>query len=93
MKENNRIKTKIGVGSVVKTEVVKMEDNTREGIIRRIRKEVVGCVQAVLGKNKFLVIFEYGQNREMSYISLSYPCPKQEVCLDMDDPKLDLPKK
>ena len=29
----------------------------------------------------------------MSYISLSYPCLKQEVYLDMDEPISDLPPK
>ena len=42
---------KIGVGSVVKAKVGGMENNTREGRIRRTRKEVVGCVWNVEGKN------------------------------------------
>ena len=57
MMDKKRIKTKIGVGSVVKLKVGDMEDNTREVIIRRMSKYVVGCVQAVVGKNKFLVKF------------------------------------
>ena len=48
---------KIRVGSLVKAEVVEMEEKTREGIIMAIRKEVVGCFQYVVGKNKFLVQF------------------------------------
>ena len=50
-------KTKIGVGSVVKAKVRELEKITREGRRRRMRKEVVGCVQRVVGKNKFLVLF------------------------------------
>ena len=42
--EKKRIKTKIGVGSVVKAKVVDMDDNTKEGGISRILKDVVGYV-------------------------------------------------
>ena len=35
-----------------------MEENKREGRSGGMMKEVVGCVQAVLGKKKFLVKFE-----------------------------------
>ena len=93
MKEKDRIKTKIGVGSLVKAKVRKMEENTREGRSRRTRKEVVGCVEAVVGKKKFLVQFEYGNKIEKSSISLLYRCSKHEVCLEMDEPISDLPQK
>ena len=56
MKEKKWIKPKIGVGYLVKTKVGKMKGNTREGRRRRTRKEVVGCVQDVVGKNNLLVI-------------------------------------
>ena len=46
-------KTKIGVGSVIKAKVRELENITREGRQRRMRKEVVVCVQSVLGKKKF----------------------------------------
>ena len=52
VKKKKRIKTKIGVGSVVKAKVGELEKITREGRIRRMRKDVVGCVQDVVGKNK-----------------------------------------
>ena len=48
MMEKKRIKKQIGVGSVVMTKVGEMEENTREGRIRRMRKELMGCVQAVV---------------------------------------------
>ena len=38
MKEKKRIKTKVGVGSVVKVKVGEMEDTTREGRRRINRK-------------------------------------------------------
>ena len=47
-----------------------MEENTRKGRSSRMRKEVVGYVQAVLGNNKFLVQLEDGHNKEMSSCSL-----------------------
>ena len=49
------IKTKIGVGSVVK--VGETEEKIREGRTSWMRKEFVGCFQAVVGKNKFVVKF------------------------------------
>ena len=58
MKMTKQTKTKIGVGFVVKAKVGELEKFTREGRSKRMRKEVVGCVQSVVGKNKFLVVFE-----------------------------------
>ena len=58
MMEKKWIKTNIGMGSVVKAKVGDMEENTREGRIRRIRKVLMGCVQAVVGKKKLVVQFK-----------------------------------
>ena len=41
MKEKKRIKTRIGMGFAVKENVGEMEEDTREGRIRRMRKEVM----------------------------------------------------
>ena len=89
MKEKN--KTEIGVGSVVKSNVGELENITREGRSRRMRKYVVGCVQSVVGKKNFLVKIENGQKKEMSSSSLVFLSQKEEV--DMDDPISNLPKK
>ena len=43
------------VGYVVKAKVGELEKITRKGRTRRMKKEVVGCVQSVVGKNKFLL--------------------------------------
>ena len=58
-----RTKTKIGVGYVVKSKVGELENITKEGIIRRTRKEVVGCVQSGVGKKNPLVQFEDGHKK------------------------------
>ena len=55
---NKQTKTKIGVGSVVKAKVGELEKITREGRSRRMRKNVVVCVQSVVGKTEFLVLFD-----------------------------------
>ena len=68
----NETETKIGVGSVVNAKVGELEKITREGIIRRTRKEVVVCVHSVVGKNNFLVLFEDGQKKEIGSCSLVY---------------------
>ena len=76
-------KTKIVVGSVVKAKVGKLEKITRKGRSRKIRKEVVGCVQSVVGKNTFLVLFEDGQKKEIDSCLLVYLNEKEEV--DMEE--------
>ena len=53
----------------------------------------MGCVQALVGKKKFLFKFEDGKKKEMSYFSLTYVCLKEEVCLETDEPISDLPQK
>ena len=63
MKEKKRIKKHIGVGSVVQAKVGEMDDKKREGRTRMTRKEVVVCVQSVVGKKKFLVLFEDGKKK------------------------------
>ena len=55
MKMKKQTKTKVGVGSAVKAKVGELEKITREERSRRMRKEVVRCVQSVVGKKKFLV--------------------------------------
>ena len=60
------------MGSVVKAKVRELENITREGRSRSMRKEVVGCVQAMVGKNLFLVQFEDGKNKYMSSCLLHF---------------------
>ena len=83
MNMTKQINTKIMVGSVVKAKVGELEKITRKGRSRRTRKEVVGCVQSVVGNNKFLVLFEDGQKKEIGSCSLVYLNEKEEV--DMEE--------
>ena len=66
------------MGSVVKSKVGDMEDNTKEVRGTKIRKYVVGCVQDVVVNKKFLVKFEYGQKKDISYSSLVFLSSKDE---------------
>ena len=52
---------------------------------------MVGFVQDVTGKKKFLVQFEDGQNKYISTYSLVFLSLKEEV--DMDDPLSHSPEK
>ena len=79
--------------SLIKEKVGNIEEKTREGISRSTRKDVVGCVQCVVSKKRFLVQFEYGKKKYMSAYSLSYLCKKEEVGQEEDDNKSDHPKK
>ena len=56
--------------SLIKEKVGNIEEKTREGISRSTRKDVVGCVQCVVSKKRFLVQFEYGKKKYMSAYSL-----------------------
>ena len=85
MMDNKHINTNIGVGSVVNTKVREIEENTREVRIRSIGKYVVGCVQAVVGENRFLVKFEDVQKRDMSACLLLYLCKKEEFFQVVDE--------
>ena len=49
-KEENRIKTKIGVVSVMPEKVGDMDENTRDVISGKIEKDVMVCVQDVARK-------------------------------------------
>ena len=48
-------------------------------------KEVVVCVQDIVGKNKLLVKFEYGQKRYISASFLLYLFSKEEVGEEVDE--------
>ena len=58
---------KNGVGSIVKAKVGELGEVTREGRSRSTRKEVMGCVQDVVGKKKFPVQFKYRKKKEIIY--------------------------
>ena len=66
MKEKKRINPKIGMGHPVKTKVGKIEENTREGRSRRLRREVVVYVQSMVRKKKFLFLFEDEYKKDIS---------------------------
>ena len=56
-----------------------------------MRKEVVVCVQSVVGKNNFLVQFEYGQKKEISFSLLVFLNLEEEV--ETEEPISQLSKK
>ena len=56
-----------------------------------MRKDVLGCVQPVVGKNKLLVKFKNGKEKNMSSCPFVLLCSKEEV--EMDEPKSNLPEK
>ena len=67
------------MGSVVKAKVGELEKITRDGRIRRTKKYVVRCVHSVAEKKKFLILFEYGNKKEIGSSLLVYLCEKEEV--------------
>ena len=89
MKKQNE--TKIEGGSVEKAKVGELDNIAREERIRRMSKEVVGCVQAVFCKNNFLVEFEDVKNKEISSSLLVFLSSKYEG--EMDEPLSHSPRK
>ena len=71
------------MGSIVKANVGELENIKRDGRIRMMRKEMVGCVHSVAGNNKSLFQFEDGLRKEIGSSSLVFLSSKEEV--DMDE--------
>ena len=59
-------------------------EKTRGGRTRWTRKEVLVCVQYVLGKKKSVFQFGDSKKREISASSLSYLCEKEEFGKEVD---------
>ena len=70
-----------------------MEEKKRGIIITMVRKEVVGCVQDVIGKNKYLIQLEYRYNRDIRSRSISYVCSKEDFGKEVDESIYGLPQK
>ena len=70
-----------------------MGEKTREEIIRSIRKEMMGCVQALVGKKKCLVQFKYGKIIYTINCSIVLVCSKEEFVQGVKETISDLPKK
>ena len=54
---------------------------------------MVGCVQDVVGRKKFLVQFEDDQKRDISASLLSYICEKKQVVQEVHETIYDLPQR
>ena len=54
------------VGTVVKSNIGELEEEVREGLLIRMRKELNGVVQVVSGKKRLLVSFQDGCKKNMS---------------------------
>ena len=61
MKEKNQIKKKIGLWSLVKVKVRQMDENKSERRIKRIRKDLVGFFQSMVGKKNFYFNLNMGR--------------------------------
>ena len=59
-------KNKIVEGAVVKDKIGELEEEVRAGNSRRIKKELTGVVQCVLGRRRFLVRFQNGCENNLS---------------------------
>ena len=67
------------VGAVVKSKVGEMEEDIREGFSRRLRKEITGVMQEVVGKRSYSVRFQDWLKKEMSSNQLTIVVVRSEV--------------
>ena len=70
---------KIIVGSVMTDKLGYIEDKTMEGRSRSMKKEVVMCVQDMVGKKKIEIKFEDGQSKNTGSGLLLLILSKEEV--------------
>ena len=67
------------VGTVVKAKVGEMEEDIREEFLRRLKKEMTGVVQEVVGKMRYLVRFQDGLEKEMALNQITIVVVRSEV--------------
>ena len=60
------------VGTVGKAKIRELEEEVRVDSARRMRKELTGVVQDILGKRRFLVRFHDGCEKNMSSNQLTF---------------------
>ena len=54
------------VGTVVKAKVGDLEEDIREGFLRRLSKKMNSVVREVVGKRRYLVRLQDGLDKDMS---------------------------
>ena len=67
------------MGKVVKAKVGELEEDIRELFSRRLRKEMTGVVQEIVGKRRYSVRFQYGLDKEMSPNQITIVVVRSEV--------------
>ena len=72
------------VGTVVKAKVGDIEEEIREGFSGRLRKDMTGVVQGVVGKRRYLVSFQDRLEKEMSSNQLTIVVVTSEVDGDIE---------
>ena len=72
------------MGTVVKAKVGDLEEEIGEGFSRRLRKEMTGVVQEVVGKRRYLVRFQDGIEKDMLSNQLTMVVARSELVEDID---------
>ena len=67
------------VGTVVKAKVGELEEEISEGFSRKLRKDMTGVVQEVVGKRRYLVKFKYGLDKDMLSKQITIVVVRSEV--------------
>ena len=69
----------IMLGAVVKAKAGKLEEEIREGFLRRLRKDITVVVQEVVGKRRYLVRFQDGLEKEILLDQITIVVVRSEV--------------
>ena len=78
------------VGVVVKSKVDDLEEDIRMGFLGRLRKEITGVVQEVVGKRKYLVRGKYGLEKDMLLNHITIVLVRSELEEDIEVREVDM---
>ena len=67
------------VGTFVKAKVGVMEEDIKEGFLRRLRKDMNGVVHEVFGKKRYLVRLHNGLDKEILLKQITVVVVRSEV--------------
>ena len=67
------------LGMVVKSKIGEMEEEIREVFSRILRKKMTGVVQEVVGKRRYLVMLQYGLDKDILSNQLTVVVVSSEV--------------
>ena len=78
------------VGTVVKANVGDLEEEIREGFLRRLREEMTGAAQEMIGKIGYSVRFQDGGKKEILSNQLTIVIVRSELEEEIEVKQVDM---